>query len=259
MPIRQTICYPIVKPEAMSLDELCRHASEIGYAGIECWGRDERFPEALEAARRYGLTMVSMVGHGSIASGFNDVGQHDRIEAELRESIDLAAGHGIAGLICFSGNRLRGQSDLEGLVACTRGLKRIAPCAEERGVNLNIELLNSRIDHPGYLCDRSDWGVALCEAVGSPRVKLLYDIYHMQIMEGDVIRHIRKAMPCVGHIHTAGNPGRHDMDDTQELNYRGICRAIAESGYELYVGHEFKPTGDPIAALRQAYEVCKGQ
>ncbi len=258
MPIRQSIVYPMLEPDTMSLDELCQHAREIGYAGIECWGRDESFAQAIDAVRRHDLALVSMCGHGSIASGLNDVEQHDRIEAELRESIDLAVEHGIAGVICFSGNRLRGQSDLEGLIACSRGLKRIAPYAEQRGVNLNIEMLNSKVDHPGYLADRTDWGLALCEMVASPRVKLLFDIYHMQIMEGDVIRTLRKAIDHIGHIHTAGNPGRSDMDDTQELNYRGICRAIAESGYDLYVGHELKPSGEAIKSLRESFAVCDG-
>jgi len=123
-------------------------------------------------------------------------------------------------------------------------------------VNVNMELLNSKVDHPGYQCDHTDWGVALCEMVNSPRFKLLFDIYHMQIMEGDLIRSIRKNIRWIGHFHTAGNPGRHDMDDEQELNYRGICRAIAETGYELYVGHEFTPKGDRMEALRRAYEAC---
>ena len=128
--------------------------------------------------------------------------------------------------------------------------------AEAKGVNLNIELLNSKVNHPGYQCDHTNWGVAVCEKVNSPRVKLLYDIYHMQIMEGDLIRTIRQNIKWIGHFHTAGNPGRNDMDDTQELNYAGICRAIAETGYDLYVGHEFKPKGDLIAAMRETFALC---
>ena len=196
------------------------------------------------------------MGHASLPDGCNNPANHVRIEAELRDSIALAAQHGVPGLIVFSGNRLHGQSDLEGMVECARVLRRIAPYAEERGVNLNVELLNSRVDHPGYLCDRSDWGVALCEMVDSPRVKLLFDIYHMKIMEGDVIRAIRRALPHIGHFHTAGNPRREELDDTQELNNRGICSAIAETDYSLYVGHEFKPRGDLLVSLEQAYRVC---
>jgi hydroxypyruvate isomerase len=132
----------------------------------------------------------------------------------------------------------------------------VAPYAEQKGVNLNLELLNSKVDHPGYQCDHTAWGVAVCERVNSPRVKLLYDIYHMQIMEGDVIRTIRDNIKWIGHFHTAGNPGRNDLNDTQELNYAGICRAIAATGYGLYVGHEFRPKGDPIAALHETFAIC---
>ena len=159
-------------------------------------------------------------------------------------------------MIAFAGNRLDGQSDLEGMVECARVLRRVAPIAEEAGVNVNVELLNSRVDHPGYLCDRTDWGIALCEMVGSPRIKLLFDIYHMQIMEGDVIRSLRRALPHIGHFHTAGNPGRQDLDDTQELNYRGICQAIAATDYDGYLGHEFVPAGDIVPALKHAFDVC---
>ena len=197
-----------------------------------------------------------MSGHQSLPDGLNKRSNHDRIEAELRESIDVAARHGIPGLICFSGNRQPFQTDLEAIDAVADGFRRIAPYAEEKGVNLNMELLNSRVDHPGYQCDHSAWGFAVCQQVDSPNVKVLFDIYHMQIMEGDVIRTIRDNIQWIGHFHTAGVPGRRDLDDTQELNYRGICRAIAETGYNLYVGHEFKPRGDVYAALAQVYAVC---
>ncbi len=136
------------------------------------------------------------------------------------------------------------------------GLRRIAGYAEEKGVNLNLELLNSKVDHPDYQCDYTAWGVAGCEKVASPRVKLLYDIYHMQIMEGDVIRTIRENIRWIGRFHPAGNSGRNDFDETQELNYAGICKAIAATGYEHYVGHEFAPKGDPVGALRRAFEIC---
>ncbi len=244
------------QPERMSLDQFLRTAADIGYKAIEIFQPGDNLAEIVHTARRYGLVVASMSGHGTLTDGLNKVENHDRIEAELRRSIDLAAQYGIGGLICFSGNRNPGQSDLEGMIACAQGLRRIAPYAEQKGVNLNIELLNSKVNHPGYQCDHVDWGVALCEMVNSPRVKLLFDIYHMQIMEGDVIRSIRKHVRWIGHFHTAGNPGRRDLDDEQELNYRGICRAIAESGYELYVGHEFTPKGDRLEALRRAYEVC---
>ncbi|MBN2582507.1 MAG: sugar phosphate isomerase/epimerase, partial [Planctomycetes bacterium] len=172
----------------MSLDELCRHAAKIGYEGIELWFRGEDFDELVATAAKHKLAVASMCGHTSLTDGLNKPENHDRIEAELRESIDLAAKLGIPGLICFSGNRNPGQSDAEGAEATAAGLRRVASYAEAKGINLNIELLNSKIDHAGYQCDHTAWGVEVCRKVDSPRVKLLYDIYHMQIMEGDVIR-----------------------------------------------------------------------
>jgi hydroxypyruvate isomerase len=240
----------------MSLDDLFATGAEMGYAAVEFWDRGVDFEEVVETAKRHDLVVASMSGHHSLPDGLNKRSNHDRIEAELRESIELAAMHGIQGLICFSGNRQPFQTELEAVEAVADGFRRIAPYAEEKGVNLNLELLNSKVNHPGYQCDHTAWGVAVCERVNSPRVKLLYDIYHMQIMEGDIIRTIRENIRWIGHFHTAGNPGRHDMDDTQELNYRGICRAIAATGYELYVGHEFSPTGDLTEALRAAFELC---
>jgi hydroxypyruvate isomerase len=256
MRIKQSVCYPIMKPQDMSYDDLFRASAEIGYAAVEMWGRGDDYQEVIETAHRYGLAVASMGGHVSRPGALNDRSQHDRIEAELRESIDIAAEHGIPGLICLSGNRQPHVSELEAIDAVADGFRRIAPYAEERGINLNLELLNSKVNHPGYQCDHTAWGVAVCEKVGSPRVKLLYDIYHMQIMEGDVIRTIQQNIRWIGHFHTAGNPGRNDMDDTQELNYAGICRAIATTGYDLYVGHEFKPKGDLIEALRQTFLLC---
>jgi hydroxypyruvate isomerase len=256
MRIQQSLCYPLYCRDDMPLDEFCARVSEIGYAAIELWAWDERLDEIAATARRHGLSLASVSGHGSLTDGLNQPANHDRIESELRTAIDKAAELSIPGLICFSGNRNAGQSDLEGMIACARGLRRIAPYAEERGVNLNVELLNSKVDHPGYQCDHTDWGLALCEMVDSPRVKLLFDIYHMQIMEGDCIRNITKAIDRIGHFHTAGNPGRRDLDDLQEMNYRGICAAIAATDYDLYIGHEFAPRGDCIDALRASFEVC---
>ena len=256
MRIKQSLCYPLYKTDAMSWDDFCRACAEIGYAAIELWARPPEYEQIVEAAHQHGLAVASMSGHGSLPDGLNKRSNHDRIEAELRASIDLAARDHVPGLICFSGNRQPFQTELEAIEACADGLRRIAPYAEEKGINLNIELLNSKINHPGYQCDHTAWGVAVCERVNSPRVKLLYDIYHMQIMEGDVIRTIRENIRWIGHLHTAGNPGRLDMDDEQELNYPGICRAIAGTGYDLYVGHEFKPKGDPIEALRAAFALC---
>ncbi len=249
MRIRQSFCLPMYRPPGLDLGVLFAEARRAGYPATEVWDRfavaAPAWEETFEAARHAGLAIASMSGHRSLPDGLNKPENHDRIEAELRESIDVAVRY-----------RNPGQSDLAGMIACARGLKRIAGYAEEKGVNLNVELLNSRVNHPGYQCDHTEWGVALCEMVGSPRVRLLYDIYHMQIMEGDVIRSIREHIRHIGHFHTAGNPDRRDLDDEQELNYRGICRAIAASGYEGYLGHEFLPKGDPVQALRAAFSVC---
>jgi len=256
MPIKQSFCYPCFKDPDMSLDELCSHAGRIGYAAVELWFRGEQFEELVAAAAAHGLTVACMCGHESLTAGLNNRDDHDRIEAEIRDSIDVAARVGIPSLICFSGNRNEGQDDADGIEAAAEGLRRVAPYAERNGITLVMELLNSKVDHPGYQCDRTGWGVAVCEAVGSPRVKLLYDIYHMQIMEGDVIRTITDNIAHIGHFHTAGNPGRRDLDDEQELNYRAICRAIAATGFDGYLAHEFTPKNDRLRGLKAAFELC---
>jgi len=264
MRIKQSLCYPMYLRKDTNVAELCKTVAKIGFKAVELWNREANLggitlEDLAKAAKSSGMIVSSMCGHNSLPDGLNKLANHDRIEAELRESIDVAVKLGMPGVICFSGNRNPGQSDYEGLVACAQGLRRIAPYAEKKGVNLNVELLNSKVDHAGYQCDHTDWGVALCEMVNSPRVKLLYDIYHMQIMEGDVIRSLRKAIKWIGHFHTAGNPGRNEMNDTQELNYRGICKAIAATDYAGYVGHEFAPKGDVLAAIKDAFAQCDQQ
>jgi len=256
MRIKQSICYPLYKPQDLELSAFIKTVSEIGLAAIEFWGRGDDFEEAVKLAHDNDLAVASMIGHGSLPDGLNKRSNHGRIEAELKESIDIAAEHGIPGLICFSGNRQPHLSEEEAILASADGLARVAPYAEEKGINLNLELLNSKVDHPGYQCDRTAWGVAVCQHVNSPRVKLLYDIYHMQIMEGDIIRTIRENIHLIGHFHTAGNPGRNDMNDQQEMNYAGICSAIAGTDYDGFVGHEFKPLGDPMQALRDSFTLC---
>lgn len=255
MRIKQSVCYPMIKPRDMALEALVPHVARIGYAAIELWGRDENLPDVVALAKRHHLAVAIMSGHDSLAVGLNDASQHDRIENELRTSIDVAVHYGIPGLICFSGNRQTDVSEEDAIATTVRGLKRVAPYAEAHNVNLNLELLNT-MDHPGYQCDSSAWGLEVVKRVNSPNVKLLFDIYHMQIMEGNIINTIQQNMEWIGHFHTAGVPGRRDFDDTQELNYRGICRAIAESGYNYYVGHEFRPRGEVIPALEKAFEIC---
>ncbi|MEX1021162.1 MAG: TIM barrel protein [Litorilinea sp.] len=254
--IKQSFCYPLFEKPGVDLPRLFGEAARIGYAAVEFWRRPSNYVEIIESAHAAGLVVASINGHGTLEDGLNKRGNHARIEAELRESIDVAAAYNIPGMICFSGNRRPHLTEGEAIDAVADGLAAIAPYAEAKGVNLNLELLNSKINHPGYQCDHTAWGVAVCERVNSPRVKLLYDIYHMQIMEGDIIRTIRENVQWIGHFHTAGVPGRFDLDDAQELHYAGICRAIAETDYDLYLGHEFKPKGDPLDALAAAFVVC---
>jgi len=231
---------------------LLRAAKDMGYVAVELIG-EEMFP----LVRDMGLVIASHGGHRLEAEGLNDPAFHDRIEGDILRQLEVAKKFEIPNLIVFSGERRPGLSDEEGIENSAMGLRRVARAAEDAGVNLVIELLNSKVDHHGYMCDTTAWGVAVCELVASPRVKLLYDIYHMQIMEGDIIRTIQRDHAHFAHYHTAGNPGRRDMDDTQELNYPPIFRAIEATGYEGYVGHEFVPKGDPVVALRAAFDLTK--
>ncbi|MGC8784748.1 MAG: hydroxypyruvate isomerase family protein [Armatimonadota bacterium] len=246
--LKQDVTWGIIGrlPLAQAIAELKR----IGFQGVEMAPR-----HVWDEIRAAGLRIVTMVGHASLTDGLNRKENHNRIEEELKRNIDLAAQYDIPVLICFSGNR-RGISDEEGIQNCVEGLKRVAPYAEQKGVTLAMELLNSKVDHPDYQCDHTWWGAEVCKRVNSPRVKLLYDIYHMQIMEGDLIRTIRANIQYIAHFHTAGNPGRRDPDETQEIYYPAVMRAIKEAKYEGFIGHEFGPKGDPIEALRKAYQIC---
>lgn len=256
MPFKQSFCYPCFVNDTVDFDTVCAAAARIGYPAVEWWFRDDSFADRVATAKRHGLAVASICGHRSIDTGLNNPAEHDRIESELLESINLAKQHAIPNLICFSGNRIDGQSEQDAMDACVNGLRRVAPRAEEAGVTLNIELLNSKIDHHGYQCDHTAWGAAVCKRVNSPNVKLLYDIYHMQIMEGDIIRTIRDNIRWIGHFHTAGNPGRKDLDRDQELHYPAICAAIRDTGYDRFLAHEFTPTNDPVTALQTAFEIC---
>ena len=235
----------------VELEEMLQAAKRIGLSGVELIE-----PEFWPVVKKHGLEISAYGGHASIESGLNQRANHARIEGELLEKIRLAEKWSVPNLIVFAGSRSPGISDEVGAQITAECLARVAPMAESAGVNLILELLNSKVDHIGYQADHTSWGVKVCEIVGSPRVKLLYDVYHMQIMEGDVIRTIRENHAHIAHYHTAGNPGRNNLDDTQELNYAAIAKAIAGTGFEGYIGHEFVPLGDPILALEQAFKLC---
>ena len=237
--------------EAVDPISLLREAGRIGYRGVEMIG-----PDLWPVAREAGLELVTLVGHQDIANGLNKRENHGRIEDELLAKIELARRERVSGLVCFSGNR-DGIDDERGRDNTVEGLLRVARPAEEAGVTLLLELLNSKIDHPGYQFDRTAWGVDVAQRVNSPRVKLLYDIYHAQVMEGDIIRTIRQNIAWIGHFHVGGNPGRNEPDAEQELNYPAICRAIKQTGYAGFVGQEFLPQGDPAEALRRAFDICR--
>ena len=234
----------------MTLDELCVLAKRIGIGAIDLLNEDQW---GVPAQR--GLVCAVANGPGGITKGWNRTAQHDALVKRSEELIPKVAAARIPQMIVFSGNR-DGMKDDEGLRHCAAGLKRIMPLAEKAGVTVIMELLNSKVDHGDYMCDRTAWGVELCKQVGSDRFRLLYDIYHMQIMEGDVIRTIETSHPWIAHYHTAGNPGRSNLDDTQELNYRAICRAIRQTGFDGWLAQEFMPRGDAAAALEAAYRTC---
>jgi hydroxypyruvate isomerase len=248
--LKQSVCrWPFGR---MSLDDLAAAGRDMGLKSIELLNPDE-WP----VVQKYGLTcaMTNAAGPGGIPRGFNRVENHAWLIPAYETLIRQAADAGIQNVICFSGNR-EGMSDEVGLENCARGVEKLMPTAERFGVTVAMELLNSKVDHPDYMCDRTPWGVALVEKVGADRFRLLYDIYHMQIMEGDVIRTIRDNQQYIVHYHTAGVPGRNEMDETQELYYPAIMRAIKATGFDGYVGQEFVPTRDPIASLREAVELC---
>ncbi len=233
------------------LDKLCEACRQIGIKSVELLP-----PSDWPVVKKYGLTCAMTSTGLGIADGFNRVENHDKLINELQRVVPQAAEAGMPNLICMSGNR-KGMDDDEGMKNCVIGLKRIVGLCEKHNVTLCMELLNSKVDHADYMCDHSVWGVELCKKVGSPRFKLLYDIYHMQIMEGDLIRTIRDNAECIGHYHTGGNPGRHEIDETQEIYYPAVMKAIVETGYKGYVGQEFVPTwDDPLAALKKCIYIC---
>jgi hydroxypyruvate isomerase len=246
--IKQSVCRWCYG--SIPLEKLAEEAKRMGFHSIELVT-----PEEFPTVKAAGLTCAMLSGACKIEDCFNLVENHERLESAMREHIEFAAAHGLPNVICFSGNR-RGMSDEEGLENCTAGLKRIVDLAEQKKVTICMELLNSKVDHKDYMCDHTPWGVELVKKVGSPRFKLLYDIYHMQIMEGDVIRTIQDNKDYIGHYHTGGNPGRHEIDETQELCYPAIVNAIIDAGYDGFLGQEFIPSRDPLASLAQGFRIC---
>jgi len=233
-----------------TLDELCIAAKGMGLVAIDLLDEKDWL-----VPKQHGLVCAMANGFGTIPKGFNRPNQHDQLVADAEKMIPAAAAAGVPNIVCFSGNR-GGMGDAEGVGNCIVGLKRLAPLAEKHGVTLCLELLNSKVDHKDYQADSTAFGAAVVKGVGSPRVKLLYDIYHMQIMEGNVVDTIKANLGHIGHFHTGGVPGRNEIDETQELNYRRVAQVIADSGYAGYVAHEFVPRRDPMASLRQAAEIC---
>jgi hydroxypyruvate isomerase len=248
--INQSVCRWCF--EDFSIEDLCKLAREIGLVGIDLLG-----PDDWPVLEKYGLQSTMCNGAEiSLVKGWNNKEYHRTLLDNYREMIPLVAKAGHKNLICFSGNR-DGLDDETGLQNCAEGLKQIMSLAESNNVSIVMELLNSKIDHIDYQCDRTSWGVELVNKVGSDNFKLLYDIYHMQINEGDVIRTIKDNYQYIAHYHTAGVPGRHEIDDSQELNYSAIMRAILETGFKGYVAQEFIPLNpDKAGALKDAVRIC---
>jgi len=236
--------------DKIPLEDLCRASKEMGIQSVELQG-----PKEWPVIQKYGLSCAMANGAGfGIERGWNRPELHKELIESYSDVIPKAANAGLVNLICFSGNR-NGLPDEQGIKNCAEGLKKLMPIAEKHKVNVVMELLNSKVNHKDYQCDHTEWGVALCKEVGSERFKLLYDIYHMQIMEGDIIRPIRQNIQHIAHFHTGGNPGRNEIDETQELNWRAIALAIADLGFTGYVAHEFVPKREPLKSLREAVTI----
>jgi len=239
---------------AMSLDDCCREAAGLGIKGFDLIG-----PADWPTLKKYGLVPSMYPGGpgGTIPVALNKTANHGRLEPLLHAALDEAAANGVPNVITFSGNR-DGQDDREGADNCVASLNRLKAHAEDKGVTICMEYLNSKVNHKDYMFDHIAWGVDVMKRVNSPRVKILFDIYHAQIMDGDIVRNVRDNFQWIGHFHTGGNPGRHDIDESQELNYRFIAQAIADLGFTGFISHEYSPDQghDPIATLRKAIQIC---
>jgi len=248
--IKQAICGGCLRKARMSMAETAALLKKMGLAGMDFVRRGD-WP----LFKKHGLVATMVGGAGSIRRGLNDKSLHKKFLADFKANIAAAAEAKWPNVICMAGDR-KGIGDREGMDNCAVILKEAVKIAEDLGVTICMELLNSKVNHPGYMCDKSAWGFELCRRVNSPRFKMLYDIYHMQIMEGDLIATIRKNIEHIGHFHTAGVPGRHELGEDQEIYYPAVMRAIVETGYKGYVAHEYTPTRDPVKSLIQAVEAC---
>ena len=249
--LKQGLCRGVFNGSKLDMDGMCREAARLGAVGFDLVG-----PESFEVLKKYGLIPTMLPGGSGIKNGINDKKFHAEIDPKMREAIKAAASVGAPNVIVMAGDR-EGLTDAEGADNSVAFLNNIKALAEELKVTLCIELLNSKVNHQGYMADHTAWGVDVCKRVNSPNVKLLYDIYHMQIMEGDVIRTIRDNIKYIGHFHTAGNPGRNEFDETQELNYPAICKAIADTGYQGVLSHEYSPTRDALGTLEKMMRLCE--
>jgi hydroxypyruvate isomerase len=248
--IQQAICGGCLRKLNLDTEKTASLLAGMGLAGMDFAGRND-WP----ILQTHGLVATLVAGAGSIKKGLNDRSLHAALLNDFRTNIKAAAEYRWPNVITMAGDRA-GISDEQGMDNCQAILKEAVKMAEDSGVTICMELLNSKVDHAGYMCDRSAWGFELCRRVDSPRFKLLYDIYHMQIMEGDLIATIRKNIRYIGHFHTAGVPGRHELDENQEIFYPAVMRAIAETGYQGYVAHEYSPVRDPMESFVQAVKAC---
>ena len=248
--IKQTICRGCLRKAKMDAEQTAKLLVEMGLAG-----RDLVSPNDWDMLKKYDLVASMVPGAGGIKKGLNDKSMHAKFLEDFKKNIKAAAEYKWPNVICMAGDR-KGISDEEGMDNCQTILKEAVKIAEDYEVTICMELLNSKVNHPGYMCDKSVWGFELCRRVGSPRFKMLYDIYHMQIMEGDLIATIQKNIDMIGHFHTAGVPGRHELDENQEIYYPAVMRAIVETGYQGYVAHEYTPVRDPVQSLVQAVKAC---
>ncbi|MSR47170.1 MAG: hydroxypyruvate isomerase [Planctomycetes bacterium] len=234
----------------MTLDDLARHSAAIGLGSVEILG-----PGDWPVVKQYGIGCAVAIGIGSISDAWNRADLHDELVKQSETLIPQCAAAGVPNIVIFSGNK-RGQPDAEGIANCITGLRRVAKTAEQHGITLVMEILNSKVDHGDYAFDRMKYGLDIVQGVGSDRMKILYDIYHAQIMEGDVIHTIKDHHASIGHYHTAGVPGRNELDENQELHYPAICRAIVETGFKGWLGQEFIPKRDAMTSLREAIDTC---